>query len=63
MKEQEIIPGTQVRCWKIIMESGEKLDPVDTVIKTTPWKLPAGQLVCIVEGINGCVLVSHLEKL
>ena len=61
MKKEEIIPGTKVRYWSIITATGEKYEPVDTVITSEPWILGAN-IACNVESI-GCVLVSHLEKL
>lgn len=63
MKEQEIIPGTPVRYWNVIMQDGEKLDPVNTTVTHEAWKLPSGHLVCMVADVRGCVSVSHLEKL
>jgi len=63
IKEQEIIVGTPVRYWGVIMADGTKLDPVDTVITSEPWQLGGHAWVCKVEGIRGCVAISHLEKL
>ena len=63
MKEQEIIPGTPVRYWSVITPTGERYGPTDTTITSAVWHVGAGHPVCSVEGISGCVSISHLEKL
>ncbi len=63
MKEQEIIPGTPVRYWSVITPTGERYNPTDTTITSTVWHVGGGHPVCSVEGISGCVSISHLEKL
>jgi hypothetical protein len=63
MKEQEIIPGTPVRYWSVIDTVGNKYNPTDTTITSAVWHIGAGHPVCSVEGISGCVSISHLEKL
>jgi hypothetical protein len=63
MKEQEIIVGTPVRYWGVVLNSGEKMDSTDTTITSVPWQLGGHTWVCKVEGIRGCVAISHLEKL
>lgn len=63
MKEQEIILGTPVRYWSIIMADGTKLDPIDTTITSTVWHVGGGHPVCSVADVKGCVSIDHLEKL
>lgn len=63
MKEQEIIPGTPVRYWSVIMSDGYKEGSVDTTITSTPWKLGGHTWVCSVADVKGCVSIDHLEKL
>jgi hypothetical protein len=63
MKEQEIIPGTPVRYWSVITPTGERYGPTDTTITSAVWYVGGGHPVCNVEGISGCVSISHLEKL
>ena len=63
MKEQEIIPGTPVRYWSIIMADGTKLYPIDTTITSAVWHIGGGHPVCNVVNLKGCVSISHLEKL
>ena len=62
MKVEEIKIDIPVIYWKTITESGERNDPVKTIIKSDPWVLASGECVCMVKHISGCVAINHLDK-
>ncbi len=62
MKEHEIVIGTPVTYWAVIMDDGEKMYPKETVIESKHWTTASGNTICIVQGVSGGVCISHLEK-
>lgn len=63
MKKDDCKIGTPVTYWGVIKkDSGEKYDPIDTVITSEPWQLGHGAYVCKVNGVSGGVCLTHIEK-
>lgn len=61
MTEKQIKIGTPVIYWSIIKKSGERFDPIKTVIESDVWKLGHGLAVCKVKGVSGGVSIKHLQ--
>lgn len=63
MKLQEIEVGKKVLYHPIIRKNGEKVGSKETEITSKAWELGHGDIVCMVEGVSGGVLISHLEEI
>lgn len=63
MKENEIVIGTPILYHPVIMDDGEKMGTVETIIESTVWKSGRGMPLCNVKGVRGGVYIEHLEKL
>ena len=60
MTKREIYIGAKVLYHSAITESGKKIGTRETVI-TSEVKELGSNLVCNVEGVSGCVFITHLE--
>jgi len=63
MNREEIKIGTPVIYWRVMKESGEKYDPIETEIESEAWNLGHGLPVCNVKGVSGGVSIKHLEAI
>lgn len=61
MSEQQVQIGLVVTYYPVIDDKGVKHDPFKTTVRSMPWKLGSGELVCLVNGKTGGVSLKHLE--
>ena len=63
MNANQIIVGTPVIYWSVILENGNRILPKKTEITSEAWELGSGQVVCKVKGVSGGVAISHLDPI
>lgn len=63
MKVENIKIGMPVIYWASISETGQRDNPVKTLVASDPWNLPSGESVCMVKNIIGCVAINHLDEI
>ena len=61
MTASELKIGTPVTCYSVILDSGKKLNPFDTIVASKVWTIGVGgEEVVKVIGKTGGVAISHL---